>query len=92
MSLPDNEFTIWIPNSFSPDGDEFNNVFEPIISNVDGQAYDFFIFDRSGQLVFESHGLNQGWDGTFNGGYANTGVYVWKIRLKSIDTENILVK
>ncbi len=81
------EFTIWVPNSFSPDGDEFNNVFEPIISNVDGQAYDFFIFDRWGQLVFESHDLNQGWDGTFNGGYANTGVYVWKIRLKSIDTD-----
>lgn len=81
------EFTIWVPNSFSPDGDEFNNVFEPVISNVDSQAYDFIIFDRWGNLVFESHDINQGWDGTLNGSYANTGIYVWKIRLKSIDTD-----
>ena len=81
------EFTIWVPNSFTPDGDEYNNVFEPVISNVDGQAYDFYIFDRWGHLVFESHDLNQGWDGSFQGSYVPAGIYVWKIRLKSIDTD-----
>lgn len=81
------EFTIWVPNAFTPDGDEYNNTFDPIISNVDGQAYDFFIFDRWGQLVFESHDLNQGWDGTFNGEFTPAGIYVWKIRLKSIQND-----
>ena len=81
------EFTIWVPNSFTPDADEFNNTFDPVISNVDGQAYDFFVFDRWGQLVFESHDLEQGWDGTLNGNYVKAGIYIWKIRLKSIDTD-----
>ncbi len=81
------EFTIWVPNSFTPNGDEFNNRFEPVISNVDDQAYDFFVFDRWGQLVFESHDYNQGWDGTFHGSYAPSGVYAWKVRLKSINTD-----
>jgi gliding motility-associated-like protein len=77
------EFTLWVPNTFTPDGDELNNIFEPVISDVDVQSYDFLIFNRWGQLIFESHDATIGWDGTYNGKLVQDGIYVWKITLKS---------
>ena len=40
------------------------------------------IFNRWGQLIFESHDVNIGWDGTFNGAYVQDGVYSWKVEFK----------
>ena len=81
------EFVIWVPNTFTPDGDEYNNIFSPIVSMIDIQNYDFFIFNRWGELIFESHDVNIGWDGSYNGRLVKEGVYTWKIRLKSIYTD-----
>jgi gliding motility-associated-like protein len=44
------------------------------------------IFDRWGELIFESKDINQGWNGTYNGENSPDGVYVWKIRY--VDIEN----
>jgi gliding motility-associated-like protein len=81
------EFVIWVPNTFTPDGDEYNNIFSPIVSMIDVQNYDFFIFDRWGELIFESHDVNLGWDGSYKGRLVKEGVYTWKIRLKSVYTD-----
>ncbi len=81
------EFIIYVPNTFTPDGDEYNNEFKPVISLVDLQNYDFFIFNRWGELIFESHDLDYGWDGTYNGKSVQEGVYTWKIGLKSLYTD-----
>jgi gliding motility-associated-like protein len=78
------EFIIWVPNTFTPDADEYNNVFLPVVSMIDIHNYDFFIFDRWGELIFESHDVNLGWDGSYKGRLVKEGVYTWKIRLKSV--------
>lgn len=83
------EFTLWVPNTFTPDADEFNNVWMPIVSDVDAQDYDLFVFNRWGEIVFESHDPSIGWDGTFNGRFVQNGTYVWKITLKSIYTDEL---
>ena len=76
---------IYVPNAFTPDGDERNNVFYPNISgNVDGYNYTFNIFNRWGELIFTSHNLQVGWDGIDATTYrsAQDGVYTWEIILK----------
>ena len=75
----------YIPNAFTPDGDEFNQTFKPIFtSGYDPFDYNLYIYNRWGELVFESHDTNIGWDGTFNGQMIQDGVYVWKVDFKTI--------
>jgi gliding motility-associated-like protein len=73
----------FIPNTFTPDGDEFNNEFKPIFSpGFDQQDYVMLIFDRWGEIIFESKDMNVGWDGTYHGKMSKEGTYVYKITVK----------
>ncbi len=60
-------FTFFIPNSFSPDGDNINDIFIPKGTNVDEDRYMMRIYDRWGKLVFKTTDINEGWDGSING-------------------------
>jgi len=80
----------YIPNAFTPDGDERNNTFKPIItSGVDLFNYSFYIYNRWGQVIWESYNPNTGWDGTFNTIMCQDGVYTWKLRFKTPKTDEI---
>lgn len=61
------EPTIYIPNSFSPDEDEFNNIFIPVISDFDPSVYEFMVLNRWGQPMFTSNDPSIGWDGYIQG-------------------------
>jgi gliding motility-associated-like protein len=79
------DLVFYVPNSFTPDGDQFNQVFVPIFSSaVDQSSYHLSIFDRWGELIFESFDLHVGWDGTYkvNQGMVQDGMYIWKIDFK----------
>lgn len=79
---------IYVPNTFTPDGDEFNNVFAPVVTaGYDTQNYSFTIFDRWGETLFESHDVAKGWDGTYRGKLVQAGIYSWTIRIKSLDDD-----
>ena len=89
LELCPNEI-FYIPNAFTPDGDEKNNVFKPIItSGVDIFNYTFLIYNRWGQIVWESFNPNIGWDGTYNGTMCQDGVYTWKLRFKTPKTDEV---
>lgn len=76
------DFVIYVPNAFTPDDDEFNQTFLPIMPpTVDILEYELLIFDRWGEVLFESHNPNVGWDGTFVGKLCQDGVYVWQIKV-----------
>jgi gliding motility-associated-like protein len=68
---------MYIPNVFDPKGR--NNIFIPIGVFVDLQSYDFSIYDRWGQLIFETTDFTKGWDGTRGGKIAMEGVYAYVI-------------
>lgn len=73
----------FVPNTFTPDGDEFNNTFLPIMTaGIDISSYEFYVFNRWGELMFQSNDVNSGWDGTYNGRLLPSGTYTWKIRFK----------
>jgi gliding motility-associated-like protein len=78
----------FIPNSFTPNGDEINNTFQPVFtSGYDPQNFSFWIYNRIGELVFESHNALIGWDGTYAGKMAENNTYIWKLQFKSKQTE-----
>lgn len=89
------EIVFYVPNAFTPDGDEYNNTFKPVFANgFDGFDYTMMIFDRWGELIFETHDTKVGWDGTYSvtGKVCQDGVYVWKIVVKTADVDNRIEK
>ncbi len=80
----------YVPNTFTPDEDEHNPVFKPIFtSGFDPMDYKMEIFNRWGEVVFETHDVEYGWDGTYNGtnGLVKEGAYVWKIEFKTTNSD-----
>lgn len=78
-------YTVFAPNTFTPDGDEFNNQFLPIVylGVVD---WNLQIYNRWGQLIFESNDVNEGWNGTNQAGrVAPDGLYVWRLHYTSCE-------
>ena len=69
-----------VPNAFTPNGDGLNDVFTPVISNSDQvKYYRFEVYNRWGQLIFESNKPGEGWDGKFKGKLSQFGAYNWKV-------------
>ncbi|HRG53289.1 MAG TPA: PKD domain-containing protein, partial [Bacteroidia bacterium] len=79
------EFTFFIPNAFTPyRNDGTNDTF--FGKGVGIIAYHIWIFDRWGNMVFDTTDINHGWDGRANGGQdiAQQDVFVWKVKLTDI--------
>lgn len=70
----------FIPNAITIDGDQFNNVFKPYFKGINIFDYDMFIYNRWGELIFESHDPAVGWDGTYGGQLVEQGVYIYQIQ------------
>ena len=71
---------IWIPNTFTPDGNEHNQHFRPVItSGVDPFDFHMVIYNRWGEIIWESFDTEASWDGTFGLTLCPDGVYNWTI-------------
>jgi gliding motility-associated-like protein len=74
------ESFLWIPNSFTPDGDEHNNIWKPVFtSGLDPYDFRIEVYNRWGELIWVSENPSVGWDGTYNGKYCQDGIYLWKL-------------
>ena len=81
------ELIYYVPNTFTPDDDSFNPIFQPVFtSGFDPYDYSLYIFNRWGELIFESHDATVGWDGTYGSNgeieMCQDGTYTWKIEFK----------
>jgi gliding motility-associated-like protein len=82
------ETIFYVPNAFSPDGNEVNNVFYPVFSEgYDPDYYSLRIFNRWGEVVFETTKVTEGWDGTYKGEMCQDGTYVWSISFKAATSD-----
>lgn len=80
--------TFFCPNTFTPNGDGINEVFTPV--GVGIVTYKLQIFNRWGELFFETDSMDQGWDGTLDNTRVQQGVYVWIADYTTIcDSERI---
>ena len=84
------EFIYYVPNSFTPDGDNLNNTFLPILySGFDSQSYTLTIFNRWGEILFVSHDPAIGWDGTYGNNVSLVGIYTWTIQVTTSLTKEV---
>ena len=81
------DLLIYVPNAVTPDGDGLNDVFLPSVMGHIESSYELLIFDRWGNLLFESQHTDIGWDCMLNGKLVKSDVYVWKVVLKSEETK-----
>ena len=78
----------YIPNSFTLNSDEFNNTFNPVFtSGFDAADYHFTIFNRWGEVVFETYDHLLGWDGTYAGKPVADNVYTWTVAFGNINND-----
>jgi gliding motility-associated-like protein len=81
--LVENNLEVFIPNSFSPNGDGNNDVFTIYGQGI--KTIDLKIFNRWGEKVYESNSQFAGWDGTYQGVLQNPGVYVYEVKITFLD-------
>lgn len=79
--------TLYIPNTFTPDGDEFNQTWQIFIDGVDMYSLDLRVYNRWGETMWESHNPEAEWDGTYNGEIVPSGIYTWTLSAKDKFTD-----
>ena len=87
----DRNVPVYIPNAFSPNGDNINDKFTVFgDAEIIEEVQKFRIFDRWGELVYEDENfppndLDFGWDGSFNGKIMNPAVFVYFAEVRFLD-------
>lgn len=81
---------IYIPNAFMPDG--INKIFRPVLSDFDATDYDFTIFNRWGQVIFQTNLYDEGWDGIIpaTNREASAGTYLYMVSVKDANGVEIV--
>jgi len=84
---PTIEPIIYIPNSFTPNGDDINPIFRPVFSFVEIESYSLEIFNRWEQLIYQTGNYREGWDGTImnSNKKAIEGMYIYQLKLNGGD-------
>lgn len=84
----ENEVILYAPNTFTPDGNEFNERWRVYIEGIDIYDFQLDLYNRWGELIFESRDPEGSWDGTYGGRIVPEGTYVWTIRASDSQNDN----
>ncbi len=76
------DFGIWIPNTFTPDGSGVNDTFQPKGFGI--VNYEISIYDRWGERLYKGNDFYQGWDGIYKNDLCKTDVYVYRILVTNV--------
>lgn len=82
------DILFFAPNAFTPDDDEYNQSWEFHVSGIDEYNFELLIFNRWGELIWETHDVNSKWDGTYHGRIVPAGTYTWIARVKDTYSDN----
>ena len=78
---------MYVPNSFTPDGDEHNQSWKIYMNGIDFQNFTLEIYNRWGEIIWESHDVEATWDGTYGDKKAQQGTYFWKLSYKEKNSD-----
>lgn len=78
---------LYVPNSFTPDGDEHNQTWKFFIEGIDFMNFKVEIFNRWGELMWESYDASAEWDGTYKNQKVPQGAYTWKMSYKELNSD-----
>jgi gliding motility-associated-like protein len=79
-------WTFYVPNTFTPEGDNLNDIFFAYGTNI--KDFKISVFDRWGENIFNSNDITKGWDGTFRGTPVQDDIYVWKADFNDLKNKN----
>jgi len=81
----------YIPNTFTPDGNATNDKFRPVFeTGFDPYNFHMVIYNRYGEIVYESYDASAGWDGSYGSqGIIQSGIYTWSLEFKELDNDRI---
>ena len=75
------EMIFYIPNTFTPDGDEYNQTWQPVFtSGFDPYDFHIIVFNRWGEIIWESRDATATWDGSYKGRMVTAGIYTWLLQ------------
>ncbi len=83
------ELVFYVPNSFTPDGDEYNQSWGIYIEGIDVYNFELLLYNRWGEIIWESHDPSAKWDGSYNGRPVEIGTYTWTIKTKDVLNDEI---
>jgi gliding motility-associated-like protein len=69
------EFTLYFPNAYTPNGDGINDLFTGIGTGI--EVMELFVYDRWGNVVYKTNDYGSGWDGTVSGTHAGEGIFTY---------------
>jgi len=75
---------LYVPNTFTPDNDNFNELWRVYAEGIDIYTFHLQVFNRWGELIWESFNAEAGWNGTYGGKVVPDGTYVWKLSAKHL--------
>ncbi len=81
---------VFVPTAFTPDSDNIND--QVFVRGHNIVEMNFMIFDRWGEVVFETQNQNEGWDGVFRGKPLDPDVYVYHLKVKCVEGQENLIK
>lgn len=82
-AISEDDYYLHVPEVFSPNGDNINDIFKLETHNI-SDTIDFKIYNRFGNVVFESPNIDKGWDGMLNGKLQSSGIYYYVVRAKTL--------
>lgn len=84
------EFTMFVPNAFTPDNDGINDVWRFEGIDVDEDHFELLIFNRWGEVIHRTNEFKAGWNGAYNNGthYVPDGIYLYRIETRSKTTQD----
>jgi gliding motility-associated-like protein len=88
--LSEQEPEVYLPNAFAPKG--VNSEFRPVTVFVGSEGYEFLIYNRWGQLIFQTGEPGVGWDGKYNGDFVPQDVYVYILYFRNVNNKPRQVK
>ncbi|NUM31559.1 MAG: gliding motility-associated C-terminal domain-containing protein [Bacteroidetes bacterium] len=90
--------TLLIANAFTPNGDGINekigvkSIFVENFTDLKGRNFSFRIYNRWGEIVFETNNIDEEWDGYYRGVKAQSGVYIYKIKAMGADNHSYSIE
>jgi len=84
------ESNIFFPSAFKPSSAiSTNSEFKPIFNFFSGSNYNFMIYNRWGQLIFETSETDKGWNGTYHNQKQSSGLYIYRLTYQNVYGQNI---
>ncbi|MBU2019601.1 MAG: gliding motility-associated C-terminal domain-containing protein [Bacteroidetes bacterium] len=84
------EYALYVPNAFTPNQNNRNEFFKTQGIGISDEDFNLLIFNRWGEVVFDTKDKDQAWDGTYASKIVQDGTYTWKVQFKTLEGQRMI--